>query len=55
VDRSKKIFLIIGIVGVAVGGFVLTKYLTRNVRRIRGGSVTLQTFDAPASEEPLTE
>ena len=54
-DRSKKIFLIIGIVGVAVGGFVLTKYLTRNVRRIRGGSVTLQTFDAPASEEPLTE
>ena len=54
-DRSKKIFLIIGIVGVAVGGFVLTKYLTRNIRTIRGGSVTLQTFDTPASEEPLTE
>ncbi len=54
-DRRKKIFLGIGIVGVAVGGFVLTKYLTRNVRKIRGGTVTLQTFDAPTSEEPLTE
>ena len=54
-DRSKKIFLGIGILGVAVGGFVLTKYLTRNVRKIRGGTVTLQTFDEPTSEEPLTE
>ena len=54
-DRRKKIFLIIGLIGVAVGGFVLTKFLTRNVRRIRGGTVTLQTFDTPPIEEPLTE
>jgi hypothetical protein len=55
VDRRKKIFLIIGLIGVAVGGFVLTKFLTRNVRRIRGGTVTLQKFDTPPIEEPLTE
>jgi hypothetical protein len=55
VDRRKKIFLIIGLIGVAVGGFVLTKFLTRNVRRIRGGTVTLQTFDTPPIEEPSPE
>jgi hypothetical protein len=55
VDRRKKIFLIIGFIGVAVGGFVLVKFLTRNVRKIRGGTVTLQTFDTPPIEEPLTE
>jgi hypothetical protein len=51
----KKILLIIGIIAVGVGGFALTKYLTRNVRRIRGGEVKLQTFDTPPNEEPLEE
>jgi hypothetical protein len=55
VDRKKKIFLAIGLVGVAVGGFVLAKYLTRNVRKIRGGTITLQTFDEPPIDTPLTE
>ena len=54
-DRKKKIFLAIGLVGVAVGGFVLAKYLTRNVRKIRGGTITLQTFDEPPVDTPLTE
>ena len=53
--KAQKILLVVGIVGVAIGGFVLTKYLTRNVRKIRGGTVTLQTYDAPPSEEPLSE
>jgi pyrimidine operon attenuation protein/uracil phosphoribosyltransferase len=55
VDKRKKLFLAIGFVGVAVGGFVLAKFLTRNVRKIRGGTVTLQTFDTPPVDTPLTE
>ena len=53
--RGQKILLVVGVLGVAFGGFVLTKYLTRNVRRILGGTVTLKTFDTPPNEEPLTE
>jgi hypothetical protein len=53
--KAKKILIVIGIIGVAIGGFALTKYLTRNVRRIRGGTVTLQTYDTPPSEEPLNQ
>jgi len=53
--KGQKILLVVGILGVAVGGFVLAKYLTRNVRKIRGGTVTLQTFDTPPIEEPLAE
>jgi pyrimidine operon attenuation protein/uracil phosphoribosyltransferase len=53
--KAQKILLVVGIIGVAIGGFTLAKYLTRNVRKIRGGTVTLQTFDTPPSEEPLTE
>lgn len=53
--KAQKILLIVGIVGVAVGGFAITMYLTRNVRRIRGGVVKLQTYDTPPSEEPLEE
>jgi hypothetical protein len=53
--KGQKILLVVGIIGVAIGGFTLAKYLTRNVRKIRGGTVTLQTFDTPPSEEPLNE
>lgn len=53
--KAQKILLVVGILGVAFGGFFLAKYLTRNVRKIRGGTVTLQTYDAPPSEEPLSE
>ena len=53
--KAQKILLAVGILGIGIGGFFLTKYLTRNVRRIRGGTVTLQTYDAPPSEEPLEE
>jgi hypothetical protein len=53
--KGQKILLVVGIIGVAIGGFILAKYLTRNVRKIRGGTVTLQTFDTSPSEEPLNE
>lgn len=53
--KAKKILLIVGIIGVAIGGFAITMYLTRNVRRIRGGVVKLQTYDEAPIEEPLTE
>jgi hypothetical protein len=54
-SKAQKILLVVGIIGVGIGGFVLAKYLTRNVRKIRGGTVTLQTYDTPPSEEPLSE
>jgi hypothetical protein len=54
-SKAQKILLVVGILGVAFGGFVLAKYLTRNVRKIRGGTVTLQKFETPPIEEPLSE
>jgi hypothetical protein len=53
--KAKKILLIVGVVGLAIGGFALTKYLTRNVRRIRGGTITLQEYETPVDEKPLNE
>jgi hypothetical protein len=44
-NRAKKIYLIVGIIGVAIGGFVLTKWLTRNVKRVKGFIIVKQTFD----------
>ena len=54
-SRLKKILLIVGVVSVAIGGFALTKYLTRNVRKIRGGTVILKSYDTPPNEQPLIE
>ena len=50
-SKTKKIFLILGLVSVAIGGFALTKYLTRNNKRVRGGIIRKQTFETPA--EPV--
>lgn len=46
--RFKKILLIVGLVGAVVGGFALTKYLTRNVKRVKGGVILRQNFDDPS-------
>jgi len=48
VSKAKKIYLIIGLISVAVGGFALTKWLTRNVKRVKGGVIRRQTFEEPA-------
>jgi HAMP domain-containing protein len=53
--KAQKILLAVGVVGVAIGGFAIAKYLTRNTRKIRGGVVHLQKYDTPPSEEPLDE
>jgi hypothetical protein len=53
--KAKKILLAVGIIGVAIGGFALAKYLTRNVRKIRGGTVILQEYETPVDEKPLSE
>jgi len=53
--KSQKFLLILGTVGLLIGGFAIAKFLTRNVRNIRGGTVKLQTYDVPPIEEPLTE
>ena len=50
-SKAKKIFLIVGLVGVAIGGFALTKWLTRNTKRVRGGVIRKQTFETPS--EPV--
>lgn len=52
-ERSKKIWLIASLVGVAVGGFVLAKYLTRNVVRYK--YITVKYVDYPTSEVTTTE
>lgn len=46
--RTKKILIVIGLIGVAIGGFALTKWLTRNVKRVKGGVIRKQVFDEPA-------
>jgi hypothetical protein len=47
-NKTKKIFLIVGLIGVAIGGFALTKWLTRNVKKVKGGIIRKQVFDEPA-------
>ena len=46
--KSKKILLIVGILGVAIGGFALAKYLTRNVRKYKYYKITVKEEEEPA-------
>jgi len=45
--KAKKILLIVGIIGVAIGGFALTKYLTRNVKRYKFYNITVNEKEEP--------
>jgi hypothetical protein len=54
-SKLKKIFLIVGLVSVAIGGFALTKYLTRNTKRVRGGVIRKQIFEEPAQAVEFNE
>jgi hypothetical protein len=54
-NKTNKILLGLGIISVAIGGFALTKYLTRNVVRDRGWTVTFVKYDTPATGEPLED
>jgi hypothetical protein len=51
--KGKKILIVIGVLGIAVGGFVLTKYLTRNQRKIVGGTIELVEYDTPPVVQEL--
>jgi len=53
VSKAKKIILIVGLISVAIGGFALTKWLTRNVKRVKGGVIRIVEYDTPPSKEPL--
>ena len=46
--RGQKILLGVGVLGVAIGGFVLAKFLTRNTRKYQFYSITLSTDSTPA-------
>jgi hypothetical protein len=54
-NKTQKILLGVGFIGVAIGGFALAKYLTRNVVRDRGFTVTFVKYDTPAIDEPLED
>ena len=43
--KINKFFFIISLVGVAIGGYALTKYLTRNTKRVQGGVIRKVTFE----------
>lgn len=46
--KAQKILLVVGIIGVGIGGFALTKYLTRNTKKYKYYNVTVNQ-----SEEPI--
>jgi hypothetical protein len=45
--KAKKILLIVGILGVAIGGFALAKYLTRNVKKYKFYNITVNEKEEP--------
>jgi hypothetical protein len=47
-SKAQKILLVVGVLGVAIGGFVLAKYLTRNVRKYKFYKITVKEEDKPA-------
>jgi len=49
VNRRKKILIVVGLLSVAIGGFALTKWLTRNVKKVKGFIIVKQEFDEKPS------
>lgn len=47
-NKTQKILLIVGVLSVAFGGFVLAKYLTRNVSKYKFYKITVKEDDKPA-------
>ena len=53
-DRNKKIWLGISLTAVAVGGFFLTKYLTRNTKHYKFGTIKgFETEEKPVSIDDI--
>jgi hypothetical protein len=53
--KAQKILLVVGILGVAIGGFFLTKYLTRNTIRQKFVTAHYVEYDTPPIVEPIEE
>lgn len=51
--NKKKIILISSVIALALGGFILTKYLTRNV--VRKKYITIKYIEYPTEEVTTTE
>jgi hypothetical protein len=50
--KSKKILIAV-VVGFAVGGFALAKYLTRNQKKIVGGTIEFVEYDTPPIQQEI--
>lgn len=53
--RGEKILLVVGVLGVAFGGFFLTKYLTRNTIRQKFVTAHYVEYETPPIVEPIKE
>lgn len=45
--KGKKILIVLSVLGVAIGGFILTKYLTRNTKNYKFYKVKIKDTDEP--------
>jgi hypothetical protein len=53
--KAKKILIVVGVVSLAIGGFALAKYLTRNVIRQKYVTAKFVDYKTPPIVEPITE
>ena len=45
--KAKKILIVVGVIGVAIGGFVLIKYLNRNTKNYKYYEVEIKDTEQP--------
>jgi hypothetical protein len=45
--KAKKILIVVGVIGVAIGGFVLVKYLNRNTKNYKYYEVEIKDTEEP--------
>lgn len=45
--KGQKILLVLGIIGLGIGGFFITKYLTRNTKKYKFYSITVNDNKEP--------
>lgn len=45
--KGKKILIVVGVIGLAIGGFALAKFLTRNTKKYKYYNVTISDSNEP--------